>query len=375
MIITVPDGTVSITDSSGNVVFANEASAPTTPPATITQDPTNALQQAFDALPDTSRRGGFLQLADHDVTLTRPIMSTNVTGAVIRGSGRSRFLWAGKPTDPMFWLQNWRNCTLEGFCAQVSKSSKVSEMFRMENAPAPAGTSYVDPGHNAFRGIELLGTDGGFQCGWNFCGVNGNNDMGLLENCKASDYTGCMVSLSQMEFMDHHFVNCQAYGYGGQSAVAGSVDGLTGSQGSYVWDGGIVVGHAVDFNIGGSQRAITLDHVNSEHSFRFLKTGGPTGAQQGLFIYDLRWEAEQLAADGQFMLIQHPGPIVLADSNNIGGQNRELVINWNVLGIGFPSFEISNCGFEAPKVTFAGKRPTSTRNSFSRYGEMPAQAL
>jgi hypothetical protein len=251
-------------------------------------------------------------------------------GMLIEGSGAARstgygtrLLWRGNDTDTFLRFSDVSRSLLRNISLVVDSAS-----YPCDTAVAYENVSGgITPTANALDNVVIQGTAGYIlRAGVHFRhgGVDGNNDLNVLNRCEITGYNRAGVLQTQSQSKGNHIRNCSiaAYSLGSADSIGVSLgwDSLAGIPSAVGVSGGSC--HIVGGTLSSHQRAdvyvyspvdtLTITEMQSEGSARLLETEGSSSAIGPTIINSVRWSnAGHLHADGEFIKFRHGGPLVI----------------------------------------------------------------
>jgi hypothetical protein len=112
---------------------------------------------------------------------------------------------------------------------------------------------------------------------------------------------------------------------------------------SFTWISGTIAACGIAVNLTRVGDPVVIQGVGVEACGRMLVTSGPTTASQPVTLLSCRYEADQLAADGDCIVLRGPGPLSITGCRFGGGQQR--IPRIALTGFGEQSVEIHSSTF------------------------------
>ncbi len=307
-----------------------------------------------------STHGKHIEIPPGRYLIDDTITISDVHGMGFIGKGTdTEFIWAGPSDRPMFDLQNVAESLFANFRVTVADGFHLIEAFRLQ------GTSgyTVAWRHNRFSNIWIDGNLGSLD--FPFRGMVGtagdqNGDFMLFDNCRLSNYAHSGWSIEGRQFHGWRMENCWAVAgpdtdtrYG-KYAVSGGVESAVDqpAKSNFFWHGGFVGMHDVaDFYTkppASAALTTTLADFGSEGSRRFLLSGeGGSGNAARTILDGVRWTELGLDTDGEFMILQNPGPYFFRNCQFGEGADASthlLSMRWEYInGFDAPYMEMGGC--------------------------------
>lgn len=276
---------------------------------TPTQD---AVDAAITVNAEGRRQGGTVTLPAGNITLTETLKIENVHDLRVVGSGGTRLVWAGPAGDPVVRFAAASHCTLERVEITTQADSDCGVLL---TNLVPAGQWIT----TACRlvDVSLPHTGGpGFKYGvkvdtFALGSGDANNEHHVFERLVLNNYTRSGVYINGGQAHQLRFQDCHFFDHGRRASY-----GIEGHYGNYwTWQGGSCSGHvAADVFCRDFTTRVTIRDVNSEHSRRFLITGGPTGAPLPISIDGVRWDGAPKDGDAVISYLS-PGPLSIANAS------------------------------------------------------------
>jgi hypothetical protein len=158
--------------------------------------------------------------------------------------------------------------------------------------------------------------------------VDANNEHMEVHACTFND-VGFPIDVEGAQSKEHLITHCRFDG----AAVA------VRASSSFTMIGGAVARATVGVELTRVGDPVRISGTGFEACGRLLVTSGPTTAAQPVTLDSCRFEADQLHADGDCIVMRNTGPLRVMGSRLGGGQQR--IPRIALLGFGEQSAEIS----------------------------------
>jgi hypothetical protein len=231
-------------------------------------------------------------------------------GASFTPGAGTQFAWAGNSTDPLLDLRGVRESQFTNFSIASTPAQPLAEGIRLETVFGGISTN------RGFRNILVYATNtGGLGKGFRWCtgtacgnaGGDANNDLDYLENVLVENYDTCAYSIEGTQSKTHTFMNSSFEGL-----PPTSQSGVCTTAGSFRWFGGAGGANAVaDFSLGQVTDYILIQGCNTESSSRLLNQAGVGSWTWSVSVIGCRFAANNLNADGNFIVYGSSGPLNL----------------------------------------------------------------
>lgn len=231
----------------------------------------------------------------------------DMDGGVI---GSARYVWRGPPGDPMFVMQNCRDVTSSR--VDIVVESPCEAVVVVERTKS--GPGVIPSTMHGFHRWRVFGNGLAPVGFWYRATVDENNEHGRWAGC--SIY-GCNdgLNLHGSQSKEHLVTHCRFEG-GAHGGIAIEADS------GFQMIGGAVSGFVTAIALRRVGDPVTIQGVGVEACSRLLLTSGPTTAAQPVILQNVRYEADQLAADGEMIVMRHAGPLVMLGGRYGGGRQR-----------------------------------------------------
>lgn len=299
-------------------------------------DDTAAIQSIFNTVVDGVDATGIIVFPPGDYRVTDTITVGPAVGLVVRGSGNG--VAGGQGTrirceiadasQHLFDVSDTRQCRWSDFHVIADQKSGGGETVDAIFRSANNGVTGAVPTANIYENIRIegQGSPGGFKRGWFFDGSgsagNQNNDLNTFYNCRCQNPTeeGWLIDHNQSK--SHSLFHCTSSG--GNHVIRAS--------GSYRFYGG--GGGGATSSAAFRQEAVTdnlvIDGFNLENCDRLFELTGTTSAEMPVVISGGRFATGNLNADGDVVVMDHPGPLVL--EGNYFSSNNPVPVGINLNG-------------------------------------------
>lgn len=246
------------------------------------------------------------------VYLTKTQVLTNQDGPpriLDRGNDGSRiqYVWQGPTTDPVFLLQNCRDSSWEHI--DVVCQTACSAVFQIERAVTGPGT-IVSTNH-LFRDVRIYGNSLAQRGFWARPFIDENNEHFRFDFCSVYGCTVAGFEFGGQQSKEHLLTHCRI-----ESCTIGVKAGS-----SVRIEGGTIAAATEAVRLTAVGDPVTLAGVGVEACGRLLVTANDsaTTAAQPVTLIGVRYEADQLHADGDCILLRHAGPLTLLGCRLGGG--------------------------------------------------------
>ncbi len=268
---------------------------------------------------DSTRATGDIEF--QQIVLTKTQVLTNKDGPprlVTQADGdegldpgaRIRYIWKGPTTDPVFLLQNCRDSTWEHI--DVVCQTACEAVFRIERVVTGAGT--IPSTNHFFRDIRIYGNALATRGFWAKPTIDENNEHFSFEGCSVYGCTTGMEFGGQQS--KEHFIS--------QCRFESFTTGIKANSSIRVEGGTMAVG-SVAILLTACGDPVVLTGVGVEACGRLLVTNNDsaTSVAQPITLTGVRYEADQLHADKDMILLRHAGPMLL-EGCRFGGGAQEI---------------------------------------------------
>jgi hypothetical protein len=230
---------------------------------------------------------------------------------------RPRFVWRGPATDPVFCLQNCREATfahLDVVCETPCESVFVFERTKTGHGVIPSTL-------HQFRDVRIFGNGIARHGYWARATIDANNEHGRWDACSVY---GAMIGwcFDGQQSKEHLLTQCRFES--GAVAIA--------AESGFQWISGTAAVCDVGISLKRVGEPLLVQGVGFEACGRLLNGLGASTASQPVTLVSVRYEADQLNADGDCIVVRHAGPLRLEGCRIGGGKQR--VPRIGLLGIG-----------------------------------------
>lgn len=248
--------------------------------------------------------------------------AAGVTGAKWKGCGGSftggtLLVWTGNTTGPQFRIRGVQNSIFSDFGTQQNAGAPLSAgaSIQMETATGTVST------HRTFQHIYVNGVAGyvakpfrwcsGDTCGSGGAGPDNNNDLDVIDDVQAVNYSNCAFSIGGTQSIGHVFTAATAFQSNGFGQRGVCTTQETIQSGNFRWYGSAGGGAnaTADFDLGGPNGNIFISGYNLESSSRLLQTAEIFGIPWAITIEGGRWAADSINADNNMVVYKGGGPL------------------------------------------------------------------
>ena len=241
-----------------------------------------------------------------------------------KGSRATKFYWTGDALTPMFELVDVSRAEISDFIiyGQAATPLKTAIAF----SPTAGGN-----GRNQVSRVVISGAGGNIENGIVIGGADLNNDFTHFTDCIIVEYTGIGVHIVFAQNKANIFENCIIDGNGNPGTVGIQTFSSLIVQGGFIAHNMRADIYQTNTNID----TILIEGVLSEGSYRFYETGATTSSfSAGTSIIGCYFNSNDLAADGDVIVYNFPGPLTL-----IGNRFQSS----DVTGLGYmPQVKVSD---------------------------------
>jgi hypothetical protein len=239
-----------------------------------------------------------------ETVLTDTVRLKNLDGGTIPSG---RYVWRGPADVPMFALEDSRDVVgerIDVVCETPCEAICIIERTRTEPGTIPSTMHGFSRWRVQGNGLAPIG----FWC-------RPRND----ENNEHMSWDACWFAAVARPFVfeeqqsKHHYLTHNIIE---RASVAVSADT------AFHWSGGTIAVCGIAFNLTRVGDPVRIESVGVEACGRLLVTSGPTTASQPVTLSGVRYEADQLAADGDCIVMRGPGPLLIQGCRFGGGQQR-----------------------------------------------------
>lgn len=231
--------------------------------------------------------------------------------------GRTRVVWRGSAAVPVFAIEDSRDTIwehLDVVCETPCEAVWISERTR-------TGPGTIPPTMHQFRDIRVFGNGAARRGFWARPTIDENNEHMRFDCCS---FYGCETGweFQGQQSKEHLLVHCRFES--GKIAVR--------ADSSFQWIGGTCAVCECGVFLARAGDPVVIRGVGFEACGCVLVTDGPTTASQPVTLDGVRFEADQLAQDGDAVRLKHAGPLVITGSRFGGGNQR--VPRIGLVGVG-----------------------------------------
>ena len=248
-------------------------------------------------------------MPDKEYLLRQPLVITAADAPLLAGEGRTTIIWDGPADVPALTFVNCPEVTLK----------RVDFVFRQ-----PCHTAIVFHRQNRDMGLrpatlpclEDVRFFGEGKLRWpvrfTYADSDENNEHAVFTRVSFYGFTEYAVDISGKQSKEHRFYQCRTEG--GRGAVR--------APSSFVWEGGTVSGasHAAFLLYGGGGDRVVLRDVGVEKCARALLSAERTTAGWKITLDNVRFAADALAEDGDWVQFYSTGPLTIRDCQVGGGK-------------------------------------------------------
>lgn len=221
---------------------------------------------------------------------------------------RPRFVWRGAAEDPVFALENCRESVIEHIDVVCETPCTAAFLIRRTKS----GRGVVPSTMHQFRDVRIFG-NGRAQRGFDYTSaIDENNEHGRWDSCSVYGCTDTAWVFSGQQSKEHLLTHCRAE----------SVHTAVSASSSFTWIGGAAAACQIGVVLSRVGDPVVIEGVGFEACGRLLVTDGPTTASQPVTLTGVRYEADQLHADGDCILLRHAGPLTVTGCRFGGGRQR-----------------------------------------------------
>ena len=234
-----------------------------------------------------------------------------------------QYVWRGPANAPVFLLQNCRDYRIENI--DVSCETPCSAVFYMERTKS--GPGVIPSTMHMFRNVRIFGNDFPAFGIWYHDTIDENNEHGRFD-CVSVYGCDCAFKFQGQQSKEHLLTHCRLES--GLTAIA-SDTGFQMIGGTIaVFEEAVILARAGD--------PVTLSGVGVETCGRLLESLGPTTGAQPVVLQNVRYEADQLAPDGEAIVMRHAGPLTIIGGRYGGG--KQPIPRIALRGVGIQSVEL-----------------------------------
>lgn len=261
-------------------------------------------------LPDQSRylRQRLEHHPDKQYLLKQPLVITAADAPLLAGEGRTTLVWDGPADVPMIKFINCPEVTLKRVDCLFSKPCHTAFQFHRQNAGMGVRPATLP----TLEDVRFFG-DGKLRWPVRFTyeDQDANNEHGVFQRCSFYGYSEYAVDIEGKQSKEHRFYQCRSEG--GRGAVR--------APSAFMWEGGTVSGasHAAFLLHGGGGDRVVIKDVGVEASARVLLSSERTTAGWKVTLDNVRFAADQLAPDGDWVQFYSTGPLTVKDCQVGGG--------------------------------------------------------
>jgi hypothetical protein len=273
----------------------------------ISGDDAAYVQRKIDAL---GSGGGTVVLPNEDLDITRPVIIRGER-VILQGAGATR-LRVRDTTEAGLILHNATSPSVRDLT--LVADGRLFELVSIRRVEWGPGVPV--PTNPGFSNVVL---DGGSRNAWNLIGfsdlsgTNQNNEHGRFVNVRGMNFEHAFVRIGHNQSKEHVFEHCNVTG--GQYGVV--------AHGSFRWRDGAMSGLDEAFMLSSPSDNVIIQGVGVEATRRLLTTAGPTSAAWPITLQGVRYAADAMADDDNFIVMQTPGPLSILGCD-IGGGNVRI---------------------------------------------------
>lgn len=225
---------------------------------------------------------------------------------------RTRIVWRGPAKDPVFCFQNCRDPNIERLditCETECEAVVVSERTR-------TGAGVIPSTMHQWRDVRVF-CNGLAPVGFHYrATIDENNEHGRFDAVSVYGFTSAGMRFDGQQSKEHTLTLCRFDTDDAATAIA--------SASGFTWIGGTASGCDEAVNLTRVGDPVTLIGVGVEKCRRLLVTGpGVSSAAQTINLVGVRFEADQLYADDEMIVLRHAGPLVI-DGGRFGGGSQRI---------------------------------------------------
>lgn len=235
-------------------------------------------------------------------------MITAADAPLLAGEGRITIVWEGPADVPALTFVNCPEVTLKRVDFVCRTDCYAAFVFKRQDRDMGARPATLP----CLEDVRFFG-EGKLRWPVKFvyADQDANNEHGVFLRCSFYGFSEYAVDIEGKQSKEHRFYQCRSEG--GRGAVR--------APSSFVWEGGTISGasHAAFLLHGGGGDRVVIRDVGIEASVRALLTSEATTAGWKLTLDNVRFAADQLAEDGDWVQCYSTGPLTVRDCQIGGG--------------------------------------------------------
>jgi hypothetical protein len=239
-----------------------------------------------------------------------------------------RYVWRGPADQPVFHFADSREIVVED--VEVVCETPTPAVFHVERTRVGPGVHPSTLHH--WCNVRINGGNARPACGFLVAGIDQNGEHMRFDGVSVYRCdTGW--SFRGQQAKEQLLTQCRA-----ESCAVGIA-----ADSGFTWISGCIAACAVGVELTRVGDPVVIQGVGFEAVGRMLVTSGPTTASQPVTLLSCRYEADQLHADGDCILLRHPGPLLIQGCRFGGGAQR--IPRIALTGFGEQSVEIHGSAF------------------------------
>jgi hypothetical protein len=218
-----------------------------------------------------------------------------------------RYIWRGPADQPVFHFADSREIVVED--VEVVCETPTPAVFHVERTRVGPG---VHPSTlHQWRNVRINGGNVQPGCGFLVAGIDQNGEHMRFDGVTVNR---CVYGweFRGQQAKEHLLTQCRA-----ESCATGIA-----ADSSFTWVSGCIAACGIAVNLTRVGDPVVIQGLGVEACGRVLVTAGPTTASQPVTLSGVRYEADQLAADGDCIVMRGPGPLSITGCRFGGGQQR-----------------------------------------------------
>jgi hypothetical protein len=219
-----------------------------------------------------------------------------------------RYVWRGPASDPVFALQNCNAFRVQDI--DVTCDTPTSAVFLIERTQTGPGT--IPSTMHMFRNVRIFGNRKAERGVWYRNTIDENNEHGRFDCVSVYGCTLAGFAFYGQQSKEHLLTHVRT-----ESCTVGVI-----ADSAFQWIGGTCAVAEYAIFLARIGDPVTIQGVGFEACQRLLLTYGPTTAAQPVTFIGGRYEADQLAEDGEAIVLQHAGPLNIIGMRLGGGKQR-----------------------------------------------------
>jgi hypothetical protein len=263
------------------------------------------------------------------------------------------YIWRGPADQPVFHFADSREIVVED--VEVVCETPTPAVFHVERTRVGPG---VHPSTlHQWRNVRINGGNVQPACGFLVSGIDQNGEHMRFDGVSVYRCVHGWEFRGQ-QAKEQLLTQCRA-----ESCATGIA-----ADSSFTWISGTIAACGIAVELTRVGDPVVIQGLGVEACGRLLVTSGPTTASQPVTLIGVRYEADQLAADGDCIVLRGPGPLVIEGGRYGGGQQR--IPRIALTGFGEQSVEIRGVTFGAYGAAgvcpVRAQNPSQARVTFGR---------